>query len=176
MNTTDSQKQIISLKFVFFISFSLLIIFILRILGIYTNISHLKDLPEILSYLATISLPFIGTKVVSSTLHHRNHSKFYTKEFGQDKLNNILLQTDKGTYEDYTHIVTVIFNLLDKNQYHYYTNLLCKSNPDFELVWNDYNYNETRKNKSEKARLYFNRLEKYIFIKVYYAYEKYNNK
>lgn len=117
--------------------------------------------------ISNIAIILFGYKIYK----HNNHSKgskYYPSKFDKQTnkiISNTSLKTDLGEIYD------VIQNLLRSNHYFEIAEKLQFTDPDFKILWNDYNFysacKQTKKNKNRRDLI-----EKYVFQKIYDEYER----
>ncbi|EJE7236615.1 hypothetical protein M5L40_003633 [Clostridium botulinum] len=136
----------------------------------------MHGIPDLLNNLAAFSAVIFGITIVRVGIFTKGGTEYYPQKYGYRKLKNII---DKyNEYENYDEVAKTINKLLkprSKNQfnseYFDFVNILQETSPDFNNVWNDFNYYSSIKNK-KNVKKYYEKLKKYIYIRVYEEYKK----
>lgn len=177
--TSNSRPENITKKDYFIIiivSITIMIIWVIGFWGAiyFQDISYrdtmnfLKNIPEMLGYIATIDTFLLALFAIKNGLFSRGGTEFYPKLYGEKKLSYILNRKN----DDYSKIVNSIYTLLnsgqgESNEYFKRVYKLQHKSSEFKKVWNDYNYLHAKQNKSEKQEIYYQKLEEYVFRSVY---------
>lgn len=130
-----------------------------------------RELPPILRDLATLTAAFFGIVAAQRGFFNRGGTPYYTWKYGERKLKKILDGlTEKTPYAiiaDTVHAMLGHDDNSQANEYFKYVFRLQKTDIDFVKVWRDYNYYDAIVEKTDKDLNYMNRLERYIYTKVY---------
>lgn len=170
-NTTDSNKIIIT-KYQFIIYLSVIVIISFIYVTFNKNIKDISSLllgiVSICAGISNIAFFIFGYKIVAN---YKKGSKYYPYKYDSET-NKIIKDI---SLSDLNQLYNVIQNLLNNNIYFTTVYRLQFSDPDFKILWNDYNfYDSCKQTKKHKNRR--DLIEKYVFQKIYDDYMKNNNK
>jgi hypothetical protein len=171
--TDDSKKDGVSFKMLYTVLMINVLILIFWAIS-YINesnfiLSIFSNLPSVLADLATLDITIFGINIIRKGIFSKGGTKYYPKKIGEKKLRNVVNVYDN--YDSYPNIIDEIEVLLSKknnfdSEYFKYVYRLQKKDAEFSRVWNDYNFYSSKEILSIKEKKYFDKLEKYIFIKV----------
>ena len=173
-NTTDSNKIIISKC-----QLNIYILFVVGLIFIYlllkkTNFwesSTLLDLITIFAGVSNIAVIFFGYSIAGKLNTRKEGSNYYPYKYDKET-NNIIKNI---SLVNVNQLYNLIQNLLNNDIYFKTVYRLQFSDPDFKILWNDYNfYDSCKQTKKHKNRR--DLIEKYVFQKIYDDYMKNNNK